>query len=73
MNKLKENVRNSLKPSFLFFHEGGNPLSRFNVGGVYSIASGVSALTIIDYWSRGPKATFIFHLKVVIITGPVLF
>ena len=39
--------------------KGDNLLLKFNVG-VYSEPWGVRALTIIDYWSRGPKATFIF-------------
>ena len=44
--------------------KGGNPLPKFNVGGggggTYSKPCGVRALAIIDYWSRGPKATYIF-------------
>ena len=32
-----------------------------NLKGVYLELWGVRALTINDYWSRGPKVTFIFY------------
>ena len=40
----------------------GNPLPDFNLGGwAYSEPLGVRAVTMINYWHRGPKATFIFY------------
>ena len=38
-----------------FYEKGGNPLPK-----AYSRERGVRALTIIYYWSRGPKTTYIF-------------
>ena len=45
-------------------NKGGNPFAKFIVGGgggCYSEPWTVRALTIIDYWSRGPKATLFFY------------
>ena len=43
--------------------KGGNTLPKFRRGGgAYSEPLGIRALTIIDFWSRGPKATFIFNV-----------
>ena len=46
-------------------YKGGNLFPKFNVGrGAYSEPWAVRALTIIDYWSRGPKATLILLMPI---------
>ena len=47
---------------FKFKSKGGNCTPKFNVGGggAYLEPWGVREFTMINYWSRGPKATFTF-------------
>ena len=43
-------------------NKGGNSLSHFNVGGGGLWEPwGVRAFAMMNYWSRGPKATFLFY------------
>ena len=60
-------VKLDIMKNLCLYHVGthikeGNSFPKFNVGGgrAYLEPWGVRALSIIDYWSRGPRATYVF-------------